>query len=87
MDKAKDLQEEKMGNANDHLLAEVVNANENITDEKINRLVTPDKYLKWFRLARSTHSLEMQAMLKEYGQKYDSSSLPTGRLKLQIYYI
>ena len=81
LDKAKDFPEEKLGNFKDSLLGGVFIASNKIIRKKIKKHITPAKKLKWVKLARATHHLEMQAMLQEYGLKYDSSPLPPGILK------
>lgn len=81
MDKAKDFQEEKLGNEYDTLVQNVIVASDKIVKNKIQHFITPAKKLKWVRLARAVHNLEMQAVLEEYVQKYDSSSLPKGLMK------
>jgi hypothetical protein len=81
LDKAKDFPEEKLGNFKDSLLDGVFIASNKLIRKKVKKYVTPEKKLKWVKLARATHHLEMQAMLQEYGLKYDSSPLPPGIFK------
>lgn len=81
MDKIKDFPEEKLGNLQDSLVENVFIASNKIIQKKVKYHITPAKKLKWVQLARATHNLEMQAMLQEYGLKYDSSTLPKGILK------
>jgi hypothetical protein len=80
LDKVKDFPEEKLGNSKDSLLDGVFIASSKLIKKQVKNYITPAKKLKWVHLARATHNLEMQAMLQEYGLKYDSSSLPTGIL-------